>query len=60
VINLLLMGVLLDAVFQWIILGVSHAGAAIVVGPVLVLGPYAIARGLANRLARRSAHPSVR
>jgi hypothetical protein len=45
------MGILMDAVFQWIILGVSHAGAALVVGPVLVLVPYAIARALSNRAA---------
>lgn len=52
VINLLLMGVLMDSVFQWIILGVSHAGAALVVGPVLILAPYALARALSNRAAR--------
>ena len=39
VVNLLLMGILLDAVFQWIILGVSHPGAALLVGPVLIVGP---------------------
>ena len=50
--NLLLMGVLLDAVFQWVILGVSHPGAALVVGPVLITGPYGVARALANRGAR--------
>jgi hypothetical protein len=32
-VNLLLMGVLLEAVFQWVILGNSHPGAALVVGP---------------------------
>ena len=53
VVNLLLMGILLDAVFQWVILGVSHPGAALVVGPVLIVTPYAIARALSNRLARR-------
>jgi hypothetical protein len=52
VVNLLLMGILLDAVFQWVILGVSHPGAALVVGPVLIAGPYALARALSNRLAR--------
>jgi hypothetical protein len=57
VINLLLMGILMDALFQWIILGVSHAGAALVVGPVLVLVPYAIARALSNRASRpRAGH----
>ena len=50
--NLLLMGVLLDAVFQWLILGVSHPGAALVVGPVLITAPYSLARALSNRLAR--------
>ena len=52
VVNLVLMGILLDAVFQWVILGVSHPGAALVVGPVLIGGPYALARSLSNRLAR--------
>jgi hypothetical protein len=52
VINLLLMGILMDAVFQWIILGVSYPGAALVVGPVLIMGPYALARALSNRVAR--------
>ena len=50
--NLLLMGILLDAVFQWVILGISHPGAALVVGPVLIVLPYALARALSNRLAR--------
>jgi len=51
--NLVLMGILFDAVSQWLILGVAHFGAAIVVGPVLIVTPYTIARGLTNRLARR-------
>ena len=50
--NLLLMGILLDAIFQWVILGTSHPGAALLVGPVLIVGPYVLARGLSNRLAR--------
>ncbi len=53
VVNLLLMGILLDAVFQWIILGVAHPFAAIVLGPVLVMVPYVIARAFSNRLARQ-------
>jgi hypothetical protein len=52
VVNLLLMGILMDAVFQWFILGVSYPGAALVVGPVLIMGPYALARALSNRIAR--------
>ena len=55
--NLLLMGILLDSVFQWIILGTSHPGAALIVGPLLVAAPYSLARALANRCARlRTAH----
>ena len=50
--NLLLMGILLDSVFQWVILGAVYPGAAVVVGPVLIAGPYAVARALANRAAR--------
>jgi hypothetical protein len=53
VINLVLMSVLADAVFQRITLGVSHPGAALVVGPVLILFPYAFARALSNRFAGR-------
>ena len=59
VINLLLMGILMDAVFQWIILGVSHAGAALVVGPAVIVVPYAITRALANCVARLRTRPSV-
>ena len=54
--NLLLMGILLDFVFQWIILGVAYPGAALVVGPVLVAMPYMLARAFSNRLARYLKH----
>ena len=49
---LVLMGILLDSVFQWLILGRSYLGAALVVGPVLVMAPYTLARALTNRLSR--------
>jgi hypothetical protein len=52
VINLLLMGILLDSVFQWMILGASYPGPALIVGPVLITLPYALARALANRATR--------
>ena len=48
--NLLLAGVLVDSVCQWLILGASYPGAALIVGPVLIAAPYAIARALANRV----------
>jgi len=50
--NVLLMGILVDSVCQWFILGASYPGAALVVGPVLIMGPYTITRALSNRLAR--------
>jgi hypothetical protein len=36
IVNLLLMGILLDAIAQWLILGASYPGAALVIGPVLI------------------------
>jgi hypothetical protein len=53
VVNLVLMGVLLDSAFQWLILGASYPGPALVVGPVLIGTPYAVARALSNRAVRR-------
>jgi len=59
VINLLLMGVLMDALFQWIILGVSYPAPALIVGPVLIMGPYAVARALSNRLRSKQTVTTV-
>jgi hypothetical protein len=50
-VNMLLVGVLVDSICQWLILGASYLGAALVVGPVLIVAPYAVARALANRAA---------
>ncbi len=50
--NLLLMGILLDSISQWLILGDSYLGAALVVGPVLIVAPYTMARTLANQPVR--------
>jgi hypothetical protein len=38
--NIVLVGVLLDSVCQWLILGSSYPGAALLVGPVLSAVPY--------------------
>jgi len=48
--NLVLAGVLVDSVCQWLILGVSYPGAALLFGPVLIGAPYAASRSLANRI----------
>jgi hypothetical protein len=53
IVNLVLMGILLDSISQWLILGSSYPGAALVVGPVLIVTPYSLARALSNRCARR-------
>jgi hypothetical protein len=52
IVNLLLMGILLDSLFQWILLGASYPGAAVVVGPVLIAVPYSVTRALTNRIVR--------
>jgi hypothetical protein len=52
--NLLLMGILLDSICQWMILGASYPGPALVVGPVLIATPYTVARALSNRATRQS------
>jgi hypothetical protein len=49
VVNLILMGILLDSIVQWLILGASYPGAALVIGPVLITIPYVLARALTNR-----------
>ena len=57
VVNLLMMGILLDSLFQWVLIGASYPGAALIVGPVLIVLPYSLARALSNRLVRaRGAH----
>lgn len=51
---LLLMGILLDSVFQWLLLGISYPVPALVLGPVLITIPYALARGVAGFVARKT------
>lgn len=58
--DLLAMGVSLDAVAQLLIYKQVHPGAAVVIGPVLICLPYAMARALANRLARLALQHSVK
>jgi hypothetical protein len=56
--NLIAIGIVLDAVAQLLIYGEVHPGAALVVGPVLICIPYAVARALTNRVARLVLHDS--
>jgi hypothetical protein len=55
--NLLLIGVLADVICQWLMLGVAHPVAAMVVGPVLIGLPYGLARGIGNRVAMLRRRP---
>jgi len=48
--HLVAMGIILDAVAQLLIYSQVHPGAALVVGPVLICIPYAVARALTNRV----------
>jgi hypothetical protein len=55
--NLIALGIIMDIVFQLILYHSVHPGAALVVGPILICFPYALARALTVRLAgwRRAA-----
>jgi hypothetical protein len=50
--DLMAVGIVLDAVAQWLIYGQVHPGAAVVIGPVLICIPYAVSRGLTHRIVR--------
>lgn len=49
--DLVAVAIVLDAVSQLLIYRQVHPGAALVVGPVLISVPYAVARALTNRVA---------
>jgi hypothetical protein len=46
------MGIILDAAAQFLIYRQVHPGAAILMGPMMIGVPYAVARALTNRTAR--------
>lgn len=50
--NVVLAAILCDAVSQWLLFRVVSPGAALLIGPVLILAPYSVARALTNRGAR--------
>ena len=52
--NLLAIAVLIDLIFQLILLRRAHPLAALLVGPLLVGIPYVISRGIAARSSRSS------
>jgi len=50
--DIVAIGIILDVVAQFLIFQQVHPGAALLIGPVLITAPYAIARGLTNRVSR--------
>jgi len=56
--DLLAVGILLDVVAQFLIFRQVHPGAALLIGPVLITTPYAMARGLTNRVTRLVGKPT--
>src|SRR4029077_4672624 len=54
--NLVAIAVLLDLLSQFLIFHEIHPAAALLLGPVLIGIPYAVSRGLGNRILRRQGH----
>jgi hypothetical protein len=51
--NLFAIAILFDLISQYLIFHEVRPGAALLVGPVLITAPYAVARALTNRIVRR-------
>jgi hypothetical protein len=51
--NLLAAGIIMDLVFQVVLYRSVHPGAALLVGPIFICGPYVLSRALSNRAAKR-------
>jgi len=49
---MLILGILADIVFQYILFGIVHIVPALILGPILITIPYALARGTSNRIFR--------
>ena len=51
--DLVALAILLDLLSQFLIFREIHPAAALILGPVLISMPYAVARALANRIAHK-------
>src|ERR1700751_227197 len=58
--NLVAVAILLDLISQFLIFHEVRPGAALLVGPVLITLPYALARALTNRIVCRRSHLAPR
>src|SRR5262245_55083459 len=57
VLKVFIMAVLLDCVYQFIVFRWVYPGEAMITAVVLAILPYAILRGVTNRIARTRIHP---
>jgi hypothetical protein len=57
VLKLIIVGVVLDGIFQYLVLGTVYIGEAAVFGVLIIALPYVTARGLTNRLLRHRYQP---
>lgn len=53
--NVLALAIIMDIVFQVVLDHAVHPGAALLIGPIFIGGPYAVSRALTNRFAQRFA-----
>jgi hypothetical protein len=57
--RILILGVVMDTVYQWLVLGTFYPGQAAVIAVLLAFVPYLLLRGPISRIARRwVAHPA--
>lgn len=52
--NLLAAGIIMDLAFQLVLYRSVHPGAALLVGPIFICGPYVLSRAISNRMTRRT------
>ena len=50
--DIVAVGIILDIVAQLLIFREVHPGAALLIGPAFIAAPYAVARGVTNRVTR--------
>ena len=50
--NLLAAGIIMDLAFQLVLYRSVHPGAALLVGPIFICGPYVLSRAISNRMTR--------
>jgi len=56
--DLVAIAILLDIISQFLIFREIHSGAAVLLGPVLIGVPYALARAFTNRITRKRMSPT--